>query len=247
MPILCSKTHLDYQRQSAGYADAVWLNMRGPDSEKTERVARYVLSRVRPYFGQTIADVGCGDGTLLRLTSSFVRRIGILPTVEEVTRLKASQPDFDVVLGAVQNLPLRDEQADCVVCNGVLLLFPAPQDIRGAISEMARITKPNGLVYIGEIPEAPYHGADHATPYRWLTSLLRTHGLYHFAAGLKDLVVASVTSTKLMFHPDPQYFSSPTDFITLAEAHSLREVWHARHPFDGERWDYLFMKTPGRE
>jgi hypothetical protein len=129
-----------------------------------------------------------------------------------------------------------------VVCNGVLLHFSGLDEVRQAIAELARITKSGQTVYVGEVPEAPHNGIEHANPVRWLRSLLRHHGVRAFAAGLKDLTVAATTKREIMFHPDPPFFSSPSEIIAIADACGLRELWHQRHPFAMERWDFLFQK-----
>jgi SAM-dependent methyltransferase len=244
MPILRTASHFDFYRFNATKTvELERLSGRGPNREKTERVAHHILSRIDAKHAHVIVDVGCGDGTLLDL-ALCEKRIGVLPTSEEQNRLAIARPHLTVLLGDAQDrLPLPDAAANRVVCNGVLLHFCNLEQVRNAIAELARITKPGGTVYIGEIPEAPHMGIDHSSPVRWLRSLLRCHGPRAAVAGLKDLAVAATSKRELMFYPEPAFFSSPPDIIAVADSCRLRELWYERHPFAVERWDFLFEKV----
>ena len=50
--------------------------------------------------------------------------------------------------GHAENIPLQDEFADVIISNGVLNLTP---DKNKTLSEWARVLKPGGRLYIGDI------------------------------------------------------------------------------------------------
>jgi SAM-dependent methyltransferase len=244
MPIIRTTTHAEHYRLRAVTAKEIgFLSGRGPDREKTERVARFILSKVGITPGRVVVDVGCGDGTFLGLCSD-TEKAGVLPTEEEANRVRSEHANLKILFGLVQHrLPLDDSIADYTVCNGVLLLLADVGEARQAMLELARITKPAGIVYLGEIPEAASRGIDHSSPARWLHSQLKYQGIRGFAAGVKDILVAASSKKELVFHPEPGFFAEPATIIEIALAHGLRCEWHQRHPFASDRWDFLFRKT----
>jgi hypothetical protein len=60
---------------------------------------------------------------------------------------------------------------------------------------------------------------------------------------VKDILVAALSKTELVFHPEPSFFAKPSTIIDIAAAQSLRCEWHDRHPFAPDRWDFVFRKT----
>src|SRR5580700_2589980 len=118
MPIIRTSTHAEHYRLRAVTGKEIaFLTGRGPDREKTERVARNILSKVGVTPGKVVVDVGCGDGTFLELCPD-AKRIGVLPTQEEMNRLETERPHLTVLCGLVQHrLPLNDCIADHTVCN----------------------------------------------------------------------------------------------------------------------------------
>ena len=244
MPIIRTSTHAEHYRLRALTAKEIgFLSGRGPNREKTERVASNILSRVGVIPGRVVVDVGCGDGTFLGLCPD-AERIGVLSTDEEANRVRSECPNLKILNGQVQHrLPLDDHIADLTVCNGVLLLLADVDEARQAVLELARITKRGGIVYIGEVPEARPHGIDHSSPARWLCTQFKYQGIRGLAAAVKDILVAASSKKELVFHPEPGFFAEPSTIIDIATEHSLCCEWHDRHPFAPDRWDFLFRKT----
>lgn len=243
MAIIRTSTHAEHYRLTAADEEITSLSGRGPDREKTDRVAHHIRSRINLQPEHTLVDVGCGDGTLLQFCECRTR-IGILPTPEEQQRLQAARPNLVVMTGLVQeHLPLADARADVVVCNGVLLLLANLDEAAKALAELARIVKPHGEVFLGEVPEYRPDAIDHSAPWPWLRSLYRKQGLRGFVAGVKDIVLAALGAQDLMFHPEPAFVAAPDDITAIARNCGLQHEWHARNPFAPERWDFLFRKA----
>jgi ubiquinone/menaquinone biosynthesis C-methylase UbiE len=105
------------------------------DELETEFVRRFAANR-------SVLEVGCGTGLLLRRIASFAsatRGVDLSPGMLE----KARERGLDVVEGSATALPFADASFD-VTCSFKVLAH-VPQ-IREALSEMARVTRPGGHV-----------------------------------------------------------------------------------------------------
>ena len=87
-------------------------------------------------------EAGCGTGLLLERIAGFASRAaGVDLSAGMLAR--ARERGLDVVQGSVTALPYRDASFD-VTCSFKVLAHVA--DIRGALAEMARVTRPGGTV-----------------------------------------------------------------------------------------------------
>jgi ubiquinone/menaquinone biosynthesis C-methylase UbiE len=105
------------------------------DELEVELVARYGT-------GRDVLECGCGTGLLLEQFASFARVAkGI--DLSSGMLAKARERGLDVSQGSVTALPFADESFD-VTCSFKVLAH-VPQ-IGKALSEMARVTRPGGVV-----------------------------------------------------------------------------------------------------
>jgi ubiquinone/menaquinone biosynthesis C-methylase UbiE len=90
----------------------------------TRQIHQRIVEAVSLQAGDDLVDIGCGDGTLLGMARQLGLRssLALLATEEEVALLRRS--GFDVKQGLTDRLPINDESASVVVCNGVLLVVP---------------------------------------------------------------------------------------------------------------------------
>ncbi len=103
--------------------------------------------------GLRIVDVGCGTGDftmrLARLIQGKCRVLGVdarglsLRTAVSETRKAGYADRISYKKGDVYKLPVEDGYADLTACRTLLMHLKDPL---GAVKEMARITKPGGLV-----------------------------------------------------------------------------------------------------
>ena len=107
--------------------------------------ARFVeLAQVRP--GQRALDVGCGPGAL---TTQLVDRLGVGavsavdPSAPFVAALRARLPGIDVRSAVAEDLPFPDRSFDLVLAQLVVHFMADPVS---GLSEMARVTRPGGVV-----------------------------------------------------------------------------------------------------
>ncbi|MVA75673.1 methyltransferase domain-containing protein [Auraticoccus sp. F435] len=134
-------------RYTHGHAESV---LRSHASRTAENSAAYLLPRLRP--GDRLLDVGAGPGTITADLVELVApgRVTALEADEAAlahTRagLEARGVEGDLVVGDVQALDLPDDSFDVVHAHQVLQHVADPVQ---ALREMARVTRPGGLVAV---------------------------------------------------------------------------------------------------
>jgi SAM-dependent methyltransferase len=96
--------------------------------------------------GQRVLDVGCGPGAL---TTELVGRLGadsvsaVDPSETFVAAARDRHPGVDVRLASAEQLPFADEAFDGALAQLVVHFMADP---RGGLSEMVRVTRPDGVV-----------------------------------------------------------------------------------------------------
>jgi SAM-dependent methyltransferase len=107
--------------------------------------ARFVeLAQAEP--GQRALDVGCGPGGL---TTQLVDRLGagavsaVDPSAPFVAAVRERLPGVDVRSAAAEDLPFPDHSFDLVLAQLVVHFMADPVS---GLAEMARVTRPGGLV-----------------------------------------------------------------------------------------------------
>lgn len=96
--------------------------------------------------GQRALDVGCGPGAL---TAQLVQRLGsgavsaIDPSASFVEAARERFPDVDVRCGVAEHLPYPDAGFDATLAQLVVHFMT---DAAAGLAEMARVTRPGGVV-----------------------------------------------------------------------------------------------------
>jgi len=180
---------------AARYDLLVWLFTFGGEKRFRERMLR--LAQLKP--GETVADVGCGTGTLAILAKREVGAAGIVygvdpsPEMIERAREKGRQARADLIFkeGAVQALPLADAELDVVL--STLMLHHVPKKARPDIArEIKRVLKPGGR----------FLAVDFAKPSKEKRGLVdRFHR--HGAINLDDIVTDLDTAGFTIVHSGP--------------------------------------------
>lgn len=102
-----------------------------------------------PMHGDTVLDVGCGDGRLLwQLRDRFRRLVGLEFSASRLEAAKDNlrEYDFVAVCGSAEAMPeLATDSIDCVVTADVIEHIP---DVYLAADEMLRVLKPSGLLVV---------------------------------------------------------------------------------------------------
>jgi ubiquinone/menaquinone biosynthesis C-methylase UbiE len=217
-----SDDYLEYCRETANRAkDPHDLALRGRNKQEVTRlIHERIAAAVGLQSGDDVVDIGCGDGTLLRMAQRAGARtiIGLLATEEEVAVLRRA--GVDAKQGLTDQLPLPDECASVIVCNSVLLVV-AREKIPASLREIHRIAKPGARVFLGEIPFAEQHDPtpQFATRRETLRYLYRKHGLRTWFGMLRRIVWWALRGKPAVICPGTviSFYASPTEFLAMAQ------------------------------
>lgn len=146
---------VDYQIGAEGYRNVATYDQeryRGPANEYRQTVmANAYNGLVGPLKGKCILDVGCGSG---RGIVGFVREaeftVGCDASVDMLgvtARKLTGQTKWGLASAYAQQLPFLNETFDVVTAFNFLHLFSLKTQ-RDMISEMKRVTKPNGKLVL---------------------------------------------------------------------------------------------------
>jgi SAM-dependent methyltransferase len=109
-------------------------------------LAQSFVDVVAPFPGQRLLDVGCGPGALTKLLVDRAGASGVAavdPSEAFVEAARAWLPGVDVRRASAEELPFPDGTFDATVAQLVVHFMADP--IAG-LREMARVTKPGGVV-----------------------------------------------------------------------------------------------------
>ena len=143
-------------RRSESYFESVagdWERIR--KSYFDDRVTSLAIEKLLPR-DLTLADVGCGTGSLTFELARFARRvIGVDLSSEMLRRARAiaKERKLDNVefrRGDALRLPLQTNSVDAAFCVMVLHFLPDPER---AIAGLCRITRPGGAVILVDLVE----------------------------------------------------------------------------------------------
>jgi SAM-dependent methyltransferase len=242
-----SDDYVEYCRETAKHArDLHDLALRGRDKKETTRlVHQHIIEAVELSPDDDLVDVGCGDGTLLRMAGDLGAHsaLGLLATEEEVILVRRT--GLKVQQGLSDHLPVPDATASVVVCNNVFLIVPR-EKIPASLREIARIAKHDARVFIGEVPFAqPEDPTPNFSSRRELLShLYRKRGLRTWFGMLRRMIWWRLTGQPEVIRPGTavSFFALPEEFIALAKAAGLEFVRNWRHDDPDTRNNYLFTK-----
>ncbi len=115
-----------------------------------DEIAAVLATRGKP----VILDAGCGDAAQsIRLAERGYPVVAVdlseyvLDKARANVAAKGLQQMIRFERGNLLELPIADKSYDCVLCWGVLMHIP---EVEKAISELARVLKPKGLLIISE-------------------------------------------------------------------------------------------------
>lgn len=114
--------------------------------------SRLLLEMVRPGHGEKILDAGCGTGVFTAdLLAAGARVTGLelsLPMLRHAGKKAPGQP-FLMVQGDMRRLPFASGAFDKTV--SVTAIEFLHEDAPGAVAEMLRVTRPDGLVVVASL------------------------------------------------------------------------------------------------
>jgi ubiquinone/menaquinone biosynthesis C-methylase UbiE len=243
-----SEDYVEYCRETARrLRDVHDLALRGKDKQPvTRRIQERILREVELRPDDDVLDIGCGDGTLLRMAQEqgVHAATGLLATEEEAAIVRGL--GLPVRQGLTDQLPLPDESASVVVCNSVLLVVPR-EKIPGSLREIYRVGKPGARIYIGEIPlePGPPPEPEFATARETLDYIYRKLGLRAWLGMLRRMLYWKLTGQPMVIRGGSRiaFWAQPAEFVRMAENAGLKLVRSWPHDdWPANRYNYLFRK-----
>ena len=104
--------------------------------------------------GSRILDLGCGYGRVLGLLFDHGYRnlIGFDPAPAMITMARARFPGIEFEeFSSVPHLPLSDASVDATILFSVLTCVPTDEGQRAIVSDVHRVLKPGGLLYVSDL------------------------------------------------------------------------------------------------
>jgi SAM-dependent methyltransferase len=163
------------------YWDRVAAEKRFSHPLQLEWLARYL----NPAAMQLrILDYGCGYGrTLSELKrASYTNVIGMDFSAGMLQRCRLELPGSLLVRSDGRTFPLVNESVDAVLLFAVLTCIPGNEDQRRVLSEVARVLRPGGLVYISDLLINP--DLRNRERYERYTEVYKCYGVFELPEGV---------------------------------------------------------------
>lgn len=270
MTIIKTKDSIEAYRARAKSSDINELTGRTGRSDLTKYVVSQIIKKISIKNNFNILDVGCGDGLFLTETSKKINGkftgelIGILPTNEEVARVKDHlEKNYEnnrnipirIDIGRLGKVNLPESYCDIIVCNSVFHVGNRTQeDTEIALKEFNRIIKIGGTLFIGELPDTDENiGKDYGESIlSWLFWVLKNQGIKSFFSRLKQTIPALFSKEPFVITPKQKmFYMEPSNFIRIAERYDFEILSKFKHKeidkngldcLSKTRWDYIFKK-----
>ena len=140
---------LEFDAETARLLDSVY---EGADVTRRRQAS---FDALRPSPGETIADIGCGNGLLTielaRAVGPRGRIIGIDPSedMRQSAEIRCQDVGWvEIVEGSAYDLPIASDTIDKAAS---VQVFEYLDDIPSAVAEARRILKPGGRLIVGDI------------------------------------------------------------------------------------------------
>lgn len=140
-------------------ADA-WIRDMGSDGDFGRQYVmdRPMLDRARAEPVETALDVGCGEGRFCRmLKERGIHAVGLDPTKALLDEAARRDPDGTYTLASAGSMPFPSDHFDLTIAYLSLIDI---EDIRPAVAEMTRVTKPGGRLLVANLNSFNTAGAE---------------------------------------------------------------------------------------
>lgn len=144
MKTYTQKSREYYNKLANGYNDSL-------EARYTLRFKRMILDEIiiEPERN-SLLDVACGNGSLLKMLSAKYRLKGYGIDISEkmIDSARNIYPEFQFDVSSCEETSFQDESFDTITVSAAYHHFP---DVRGFAREAYRLLKPEGRLYIAEI------------------------------------------------------------------------------------------------
>jgi len=100
-----------------------------------------------------VLELGCGSGVLgnwIKKRCDYYVGIDISFKMLDFFLKTDSDQKTNLLQGNTDSIPLSNHTFDVIILNGVTMYFPDDITLEKTLQEMKRISKPNGIIFIGE-------------------------------------------------------------------------------------------------
>ena len=125
-------------------------------SDEFDNLVKKVISPLTLRGSESICECGCGAGAFLLSLLKLYPNLKVTGVDYSSTLLERARESIngDFILSDITDLSLLPTASfDHTMSFGVFFYLSSEDAARRAVTEMLRITKPGGCVYIGEIPD----------------------------------------------------------------------------------------------
>lgn len=186
-----------FERDWDAYSDLIDARKEAPEWDVIRQARRthwQELFRIKP--GQAVLDAGCGNGdyaVLARQAGARVWAFDLSPRMVANTRQRLIRNNLEaeeLSVGSVTAIHYPDCDFDVVMCLGVLAHVPdyARQQ---AVNELARVLRPNGLLYVSTPNLLAYHWRTGLWLMRQLGLMPKARIRFHRPGQLRRMVRAT--------------------------------------------------------
>ena len=228
MPIIVAKDYAEVYRWKALVGTSGAMNDR--EEFSTEFICENILSQLNIVENSTILDIGCGDGTLLKMVYNKIRSgLGTNANSEETHWNMMNSQSYSRISftqGLCDNLFfVANDSFDYVICNSVIPLLSTKNDLQRCLDEIFRIAKPGATIWLGEVmvqdEMSVAREAYGESISRWLFYTLFSRGFAAAKSAFIRVIKCYFGSDIFIIQPKNPFVISPQELIFLAKSSGL--------------------------
>lgn len=150
---ILDRSRQDWTQQVRATADASAQVGRQGDRATLDALVKDIRSKLRMSADVlSIADIGCGNGLVLReLIDRKTRFAGIDYSEDMIREAQKALPGGDFHVQGANKLPFADKSFDRVLCYSIFHYFPSDAYAHQTLAELVRITAPGGTILVGDV------------------------------------------------------------------------------------------------
>ena len=176
-----------------------------------------------------VLDYGCGYGRVMEILyqNGYTSLVGVDTSSAMVKRGRALFPHLALRVLTAPSLPFPDDTVDAALLFAVLTCIPPDQAQREVVSELRRVLRPGGILYISDFP---------------LQSDARNQGRYRDYEAKYGVYGVFETSDGGVFrHHESAWITGLLDGFEVVRTTELRVTTMDHHPADAFQ---IFARKP---
>ncbi|CAO6130748.1 UbiE Methylase involved in ubiquinone/menaquinone biosynthesis [Candidatus Pelagibacterales bacterium] len=133
-------------------------HLKSPSGSYTKKKWIENVSKIKSYFPNkkklTILEIGCGNGALLYCFRKLGNIYGVDPSIKLLDTAKKTLPKGKFYLQKAHQINFKKSFFDVVLIYSAIQYFPSTRYFKKVIVKISRILRNNGLLFLGDIPDA---------------------------------------------------------------------------------------------